>query len=369
MAPERLPDPDFWRGRSVFLTGHTGFIGGWLAFWLARIGAQTVGYSLPPPTEPSFFEAVGLKDLVPWIEADIRDREQLARAVAAARPQILLHLAAQPLVGVAFHETYSTFTANVVGTLNVLEAARTTDSLKAIVVFTTDKVYAEIGRPRRFQEDDPLGGKEPYALSKASAEFAIHAYRHSQFTRDRPDLSLMTIRAGNIIGGGDWALDRLVPDAVRAFQSKQPLLLRMPQAIRPWQFVLDAVSGLLLLVEAACGDPHKYSGAWNFGPTEPASATVADVADALVWHWGGGASWQAAGKADFAEAKDLEIDSSKAVTHLAWRPKWPLATATAQTIAWYRSFYDGNDMREVTAEQIDFYAGNQGQPPPNSSTI
>jgi len=356
MAPERLPDPGFWRGRPVFLTGHTGFVGGWLAFWLARMGAQTVGYSLPPPTEPSFFEAVGLKGLVPWIQTDIRDREQLARAVASARPQILLHLAAQPLVGVAFHETYSTFTTNVVGTLNVLEAARTMDSLNAVVVFTTDKVYAETGRPRRFQEDDPLGGKEPYALSKASAEFAVNAYRRSQFMRDRPDLPLMTVRAGNIIGGGDWALDRLVPDAVRAFHSKQPLLLRMPQAMRPWQFVLDAVSGLLLLAEAACGEPHKYSGAWNFGPAEPAGATVADVADALVWHWGGGASWQAAGKTDFPEAKDLEVDSSKAIAHLGWRPKWPLATATAQTIAWYRSFYAGKDMRGVTAEQIDLYA-------------
>ncbi len=355
MAGERQPDPDFWRGRSVFLTGHTGFVGGWLAFWLARMGAQTVGYSLRPPTEPNFFDAVGIKGLVPSIQADIRDREQLVHAVASARPQILLHLAAQPLVGVAFHEAYSTFTTNAVGTLNVLEAART-DSVKALIVFTTDKVYDETGGRRRFHEDDPLGGKEPYALSKASAEFAVHAYRHSQFMRERPDLSLMTVRAGNIIGGGDWALDRLVPDAIRAFQTRQPLLLRMPQAIRPWQFVLDAVSGLLLLAEAACGEPRKFSGAWNFGPAEQATATVADVADALTWHWGCGASWRAAEGADFPEAIDLEIDNSKAVKHLGWRPKWHLATATAQTVAWYRSFYAGNDMQNVTAKQLDLYA-------------
>ena len=358
MAGERQPDPDFWRGRSVFLTGHTGFVGGWLAFWLARMGAQIVGYSLPPPTEPNFYDSVGIKDLVSSTQADIRDRARLEHAIASARPEILLHLAAQPLVGVAFHETFSTFMTNVVGTLNVLEAARAVDSIKAIVVFTTDKVYAETNRPRRSQEDDPLGGQEPYALSKASAEFAVHAYRHSQFMRERSDLALMTIRAGNIIGGGDWALDRLVPDAIRAFRTHQSLLLRMPQAIRPWQFVLDAVSGLLLLAEAAYGEPRRFSGAWNFGPVERATTPVAEVADALVRHWGGGASWRTAGEPGIPETEKLEIDSGKAVAQLGWRPKWPLATTIDQTIAWYRNFYDGNDMRKVTAKQIDIYTGN-----------
>jgi CDP-glucose 4,6-dehydratase len=347
------PNPDFWRGRSVFLTGHTGFVGGWLAFWLSRMGAHTVGYSLPPPTEPSFFDSAGVNDLVRWTQADIRDREQVERAIALARPQILLHLAAQPLVGVAFHDAYATFTTNVLGTLNVLEAARTVDSLKAIVVFTTDKVYADSGHRRRFQEADALGGREPYALSKASAEFAVDAYRHSQFMRERPDLALMTVRAGNIIGGGDWAPDRLVPDAIRAFRAERPLLLRMPRAVRPWQFVLDAVGGLLLLAEAGCREPRKFAGAWNFGPTERATATAADVADALVRHWGRGARWQSAGEPGIPETALLEIDSAKAVAELGWRPRCSIETAIAAAVEWYRAFHEKRDMREATARQIE----------------
>ena len=276
MTGEGQPDPDFWRGRSVFLTGHTGFVGGWLAFWLVRMGARVMGYSLNPPSKPCFHDGVGLAAMVRGIHGDVRDRLRLTEAIAAARPEVLLHLAAQPLVGFAFHDPYDTFTTNVLGTLNVLEASAAAASIETVVVFTTDKVYAESGPPRRFQEDDPLGGAEPYALSKASAEFAVMAYRHSQAMREHPDRALATVRAGNIIGGGDWAADRLMPDAVRAFQAGIPLVLRKPNAVRPWQFVLDAVSGLLLLAEASCRDPQKFSGAWNFGPTERATVTVAE---------------------------------------------------------------------------------------------
>ena len=353
MAGERQPDADFWRGRSVFLTGHTGFVGGWLGFWLAQMGARITGYSLAPPTNPSLFDSVRLKELFPGILADVRNRAQLTQAIKAAQPQVLLHLAAQPLVGVAYNEPHETFTTNVLGTLNLLEAATVVDSIAAVVVFTTDKVYAITGSARRFREDDPLGGSEPYALSKTSAEFAVAAYRHSRAAR--PTRALVTVRAGNIIGGGDWAADRLVPDAIRAFQAGQALMLRKPDAVRPWQFVLDAVGGLLLLAEAACRDPREFSGAWNFGPIEDATVSVADIADALVWHWGGGANWKTADTAGMPETLRLEIDSGKAAARLGWRPKWSLDLTLSRTIAWYRGFYAGKDMQEITAKQIDEY--------------
>jgi CDP-glucose 4,6-dehydratase len=353
MAGERQPDPNFWRGRNVFLTGHTGFVGGWLALWLARMGAHVAGYSLDPPTEPCFYHAVQLANLVRSTRGDVRDRQKLTQAIAAVRPHVLMHLAAQPLVGVAFREPYETFTTNVLGTLNVLEAASAATSIEAVLVFTTDKVYAAASAARRFQEDDPLGGAEPYALSKASAEFAVTAYRNCQATHKHPSRALVTIRAGNIVGGGDWAADRLVPDAVRAFQAGTPLVLRKPNAVRPWQFVPDAVSGLLLLAEAACRKPEKFSGPWNFGPAEQPTSTVADVADALVGLWGPPARWETATSPGVPETTLLEIDSSKAVTCLDWKPKWPLKAALARTTAWYRGFYAGEDMLEMTARQIE----------------
>jgi CDP-glucose 4,6-dehydratase len=348
---ERLPDPEFWRDRSVFVTGHTGFVGGWVAFWLARMGARVTGYSLDPPTEPCFYDAVRLATMVTSIFGDVRDRAKLGEAIAAARPQVLLHLAAQPLVGVAFRKPYETFSTNVLGTLNILDAAAADASIESVMVFTTDKVYADCGPSRRFREDDPLGGAEPYALSKASAEFAVTAYRYSE--RRGPN-ALATVRAGNIVGGGDWAADRLVPDAVRAFQAGTPLTLRRPDAVRPWQFVLDAVGGLLILAESTCRDPRKFSGAWNFGPIERASVTVADVADVIVRCWGSPARWQAAaGAFAIPETTRLEIDSGKAAVQLGWKAKWSLELALAQSIGWYRGFYRGADVLELTARLID----------------
>jgi CDP-glucose 4,6-dehydratase len=359
MPRERLPDPDFWRGRNVFLSGHTGFVGGWLAFWLARMGARVTGYSLDPPTEPSFHDCVRLAAMVGGVRGDVRDRMRLAEAIAAARPQVLMHLAAQPLVGVAFREPYETLTTNVLGTLNVLEAAGALSTTEALVVFTTDKVYAADGA-RRFKEDDPLGGTEPYALSKAAAEFAVSAYRQSQASQLQAHRrALVTVRAGNIIGGGDWAADRLVPDAVRAFQGGEALVLRKPEAVRPWQFVLDALAGLLRLTEAACRDPKKFSGAWNLGPTERATTTVGEVADMLVRHWGSGAVWTAAAAPGIPETLHLEIDSGKAARELGWKPLWPLERALGETIKWYRSFYAGEDMPAASSRQIDDHCSGQ----------
>jgi CDP-glucose 4,6-dehydratase len=354
MAGERRPDPDFWRGRSVFITGHTGFVGGWLAFWLARMGARVTGYALEPPTKPCFFDCVGLDRFVGSKLGDVRDGAQLAHEITLAQPEVVLHLAAQPLVGVAFEEPHATFTTNVLGTVNVVEAAYAVDSINAILVFTTDKVYAEARIPRRFREEDPLGGTEPYALSKAGAEFAVQAYRHSRRMRDRPGVALATVRAGNIIGGGDWARERLIPDAVRAFHSGRPLLLRKPDAVRPWQFVLDAVRGLLLLAEAACREAQDYSQSWNFGPTSQATTTVAEIADILTQLWGAPASWQTAATPGIPETMQLEIDSCKAIERLGWQPRWPLEKALQQTVAWYQRFYaSGKDMIELTTQQIE----------------
>jgi CDP-glucose 4,6-dehydratase len=345
------PDPAFWRGRSVFLTGHTGFVGGWLAFWLLEMGARITGYSQHPPTVPNLFESTRLDAEVPWTRGDVRDASRLREAMTAADPEIVLHLAAQPLVGLAFCDPYETLTVNVMGTLNVLDCAFALPTLRALVVFTTDKVYAGDVGVQRFREDAPLGGSEPYGLSKASAEFAVAAYCNS--SRMRADLGVITVRAGNIVGGGDWAKDRLVPDAIRAFTAGTPLLLRKPEAVRPWQFVLDAVGGLLVLAQAAYPDSKAVAGAWNVGPSEVATHSVAEIADALVHHWGGSASWLQAGAPGVPETGHLEIDSTKVALRLGWRGVWPMDEAIAATVAWYRAFYGRRDMISITRQQIE----------------
>lgn len=355
MGGNARPDPTFWRGRSVFLTGHTGFVGGWLALWLARMGAKVVGYSLEPPTDPSLFKSLRLDQWIRWTPADVRDADRLRESITSASPEVVFHLAAQPLVRAAYYHPGETLAVNFMETVNVLESLREVSSLRGLIVFTTDKVYADHGQIRRFREDDPLGGEEPYALSKATAEFAVSAYRHSDIMRQRPEVGLLTVRAGNIIGGGDWAKDRLVPDAIRAFAAGARLALRKPEAVRPWQFVLDAVGGLLILAESACRDPRAHNGAWNLGPGQPAVHTVADVADKLARYWGDGARWCAVTPQGIPESKHLEIDSSKAAEKLGWCAKWPLDAAIAETIAWYKAFYNGEDVAAKSVRLIESF--------------
>jgi CDP-glucose 4,6-dehydratase len=350
MGGNAQPDPTFWRGRSVFLTGHTGFVGGWLALWLAQMGAKVVGYSLEPPTDPSLFKSLRLGQLIPWTLADVRDADRLRQSMVSASPEVIFHLAAQPLVRAAYYDPGETLTVNFMGTVNVLEGVREISSLRALIVFTSDKVYADRGRAQKFREDDPLGGEEPYALSKATAELAVSAYRYSEVMRQRPEVSLVTVRAGNIIGGGDWAKDRLVPDAIRAFAAGARLALRKPEAVRPWQFVLDAVGGLLILAESACRNPGAHNGAWNLGPAHPAIHTVADVANRLARRWGDGATWYARDPQGVPEMKHLEIDASKAAKQLGWRARWSIDDAIAETIAWYKAFYNGQD---VAAQSVN----------------
>jgi CDP-glucose 4,6-dehydratase len=340
-----LPDAAFWRGRRVFLTGHTGFVGGWTALWLHRMGAIVTGFALPAASEPSFFAATGLSPrLAASIIGDVRDRDAVAAATAIAKPEIVLHLAAQPLVRAAYHDPVGTFATNVMGTVHLLEAVRACADVFAILVFTTDKVYRNLNWPWPYREVDALGGDEPYSGSKSGAELATEAYRNSYFKRgDRP-VPVLTVRAGNIIGGGDWAQDRIVPDAIRAFSAGRPLIIRNPAAVRPWQHVLDAVRGLLLLAERTAKRvlPPEIES-WNLGPGDD---------------WGEGAAWQHQGDKTVKEANYLTLDSHRAARHLGWSPAWPVAASVRHSVQWYRAFFRGEDMHAASIAEIDEYAAD-----------
>jgi CDP-glucose 4,6-dehydratase len=344
-----------WSGRNVFLTGHTGFKGGWMVALLNRLGARVTGYALAPEPGPSLFEAARIGDLTAAsVIADIRDGASLTKALQSAEPEVVFHLAAQALVRRARAEPDETFETNVMGTLRVLEAVRATPSVKAVVVITSDKVYDNREWPWAYRETDALGGKEPYGASKAASEMVVQAYRHSYFSgADRP-VAIATARAGNVIGGGDWAEDRLVPDAMRAFAARSPLVVRNPSAVRPWQHVIEPVTGYVRLADALLGGlALPDDGGFNFGPAGDEAASVQVVADALVERWGGGASWVRDPAAQPYEARLLEVDSSRARSVLGWSPKWGLDWGLARTVEWYRAVAAGADARRVTLDQIE----------------
>lgn len=343
-----FPHADFWRGRRVFLTGHTGFVGGWTAFWLQRLGAKVTGYALPPPTRPSFFAATALQSRLHHIEGDVRDLPSLDMAMRQAEPEILLHLAAQPIVREAYRHPVDSFAINTMGTVHALEAARACSGLKAVVVFTTDKVYRNHETGQAYREQDELGGDEPYSASKSAAELVAEAYRN----RYLATCGFATVRAGNIIGGGDWASDRLVPDAIRAFSAGRPLEIRRPDAVRPWQHVLEAARGLLLLAERLVTDPADFSGPWNFGPPEDCAASVRVVCDLLAGAWGSGARWIATGGDGIPEAGLLSLNSDKAAQRLQWRNVHSLPDAVARSVEWYRAAIEGKPMEKTTERQI-----------------
>lgn len=345
-----IPDPGFWRGRRVFLTGHSGFVGGWTAFWLARLGAQVTGYALPPPTDPSFSSAVSLGDAITAIEGDVRDTVALEKALRQAAPEIVLHLAAQPLVREAFRHPADTFAVNVMGTVNTLEAARHSPGVRSVVVFTTDKVYRNQETGQAYLESDELGGDEPYSASKSAAELVAEAYRNRYF---RGSAGLVTVRAGNIIGGGDWAAERLVPDAIRAFAAGEPLVIRRPDAVRPWQHVIDAVRGLLVLTERLHQTPEQISGGWNLGPPQESAVPVRQVVTKLVAAWGGDAAWKAEVTDNIPEAGLLMLDSTKATTRLGWRNAWSIDQALQASVAWYKAAAGSADMAAESARQIE----------------
>ena len=360
MQTDRI-DPGFWRGRRVFVTGHTGFMGGWLCLWLCRLGAQVTGYALSPSPSPNLFEATGLAQRMRSIVADVRDLERLTAALNDSAPDIVMHLAAQPLVGVAYREPVATFAVNVMGTVNVLQAIRATGSVRSALVVTTDKVYENREWPWGYRECDALGGHEPYGASKACAELAVGAFRDSYFDAGRR-VGIATIRAGNIIGGGDWAANRLVPDAVRAFSAGTPLVPRNPDATRPWQHVLDPLRGYLMLAQRLTEDPAAWSGPWNFGPAEDDTLPVTAVAEELARLWGDGARCHFQPAPDAApdaarEARQLALSSSQAQARLGWRPVWRLQRALAETVAWYKAHLAQADMDSFSLRQIALVEG------------
>ena len=348
-------DAAFWNGRRVFVTGHTGFIGGWLAVWLRRLGAQVFGYSLPPPTDPSFFSAADVAADVKSVIAYLRDLGSLRQAMADANPEVIMHLAAQPLVREAHADPLTTYGTNVMGTVHVLEAMRALGSVRAAVIMTSDKVYENSERPDGYREDDRLGGREPYGSSKACAEIVTRAYRDSYFEGGLDGVGIATVRAGNVIGGGDFAADRIVPDAVRAFAGQQPLVIRNPAATRPWQQVLEPVRGLLMLGERLANRPSQWSEAWNFGPDESGSKPVSWLATELCRLWGDNARWIPANDAAGQpyEAKLLAVDIEKSRSKLGWTPAWAAARACAATVAWYKDLVAGRDTRRRIISQIE----------------
>ncbi|MBI2256312.1 MAG: CDP-glucose 4,6-dehydratase [Proteobacteria bacterium] len=329
-------------------------MGGWLTTLLLTLQAEVTGYALQAPTDPSFFAAVGLGGrMARSVIADIRDLEALTTALHAAQPSVVFHLAAQPLVRTANAEPLLTYDVNVMGTAKLLEAVRTTPSVDAVVVVTTDKVYLNRNWDWPYRECDRLGGKEPYASSKAGAELVIDAYRHVYFhSADGQRPGVASIRAGNIIGGGDWADSRLVPDAMRAFHAGRPLILRHPQSTRPWQHVLDPLPAYLSLAEQLIADPAAFSEGWNLGPARQDARPVGDVAERLCVAWGDGAKVEIEPDDRVFEEKLLSLDSSKAHGRLHWRPRWRLDAAIDETVRWYRRFYAAGDVWALTGEQI-----------------
>jgi CDP-glucose 4,6-dehydratase len=348
----------FWKYKKVFLTGHTGFKGGWLSTWLLDMGADVVGYALKPETDPSFFALSQLDRHLHSVIADVRDKEDLSRAMQAHQAEIIFHLAAQPIVRRSYLDPVETFATNVMGTVHLLDAARQMPSVRAIVVVTSDKCYENREWMWGYRESDPMGGHDPYSASKGCAELATAAYRQSFFECIDHPVGVATVRAGNVIGGGDWAEDRLVPDAVRALHRGESVMIRSPSAIRPWQHVLEPVGGYLMLAERLYMEGPKWASAWNFGPPEEHATPVQSLVGMLIQEWGNG-NWHIAPERNAVhEAHHLKLDCNKARELLGWYPCLSLEEAVRITMAWYRNAMASesrSDMYKFSVQQIRSY--------------
>lgn len=345
--------PDFWRGKRVLLTGHTGFKGSWLSLWLQSMGVVLRGVALEPPTQPALFEVAQIARGMDHRIADIRDFAAIKAEFDDFRPEIVIHMAAQPLVRLSYQQPVETYSTNVMGTVHVLEAARMAGSVKVIVNVTTDKCYENREWVWGYREDEPMGGHDPYSSSKGCAELVSAAYRNSFLKNAR--IAMATARAGNVIGGGDWALDRLVPDILRALEKGETVLIRNPHAIRPWQHVLEPLSGYLLLAERLYMRGEVDAESWNFGPRDEDARPVQWIVECLCASWGNGASWTLQPGDHPHEAGFLKLDISKARQRLQWCPRWSLETALAHITQWHQAWLKGQDMRAVCLAQIKQY--------------
>lgn len=356
-------NPDFWRGKRVFLTGHTGFKGAWLSLWLQQLGAEVTGFALQPPTSPNLFELAKVGAGMQSVIGDIRDAQAVLVAVQQAKPEILIHMAAQPLVRYSYQQPVETYATNVMGTVHLLEAVRQTDTVRAVLNVTSDKCYENREWAKGYRENDAMGGFDPYSSSKGCAELVTAAYRNSYFHPQKYQehgVAVATARAGNVIGGGDWAQDRLIPDVVWAWQNQMTVQIRNPQAIRPWQHVFEPLSGYLLLLESLYNDGGEYAEAWNFGPAEEDMQAVRYIVEAIRAYWPQ-TQWDLDQASHRHEENVLKLDSSKAIAKLGWRRCWGLSDALAHTLAWYQAAQQNSDMAAFSHQQLQQFYQTHGR--------
>ena len=351
-------DIDFWKGKRVFVTGHTGFKGSWISLWLSSLGAIVKGYSLNPPTSPSLFNEVNVDMDIESQIGDIRDQNILYKSMMLFNPDILIHMAAQPLVRHSYDIPIETYEINVIGTAKVLEVARSCVNLRAIVNITTDKCYKDDGLEKAYKEDDPMGGYDPYSSSKGCAELVAESYRQS-FLQNQ-NIGLASVRAGNVIGGGDWANDRLIPDILRSFEKKESVVVRNPKAIRPWQNVLEPLSGYLILAQKLYDNHREYSGGWNFGPNDKDAKPVDWILNKMALSWPG-TSWRLDDAINPHEASFLKLDISKSKSRLGWEPIWELNKTLEKIIAWHVAWLNHEDMKAVCLAEIEEYMKDMKQ--------
>lgn len=349
-------DPLFWKDKRVFLTGHTGFKGGWLSLWLASMGAKVTGYALAPNTAPNIYDVLAINSLIEKSQiADIRDLVVLQKTMSDAEPDIVIHMAAQPLVRYSYSNPVETYATNVMGTVHVLECTRSIDSVRATVIVTTDKCYENREWLWGYRENESMGGYDPYSNSKGCAELVTAAYRQSYFSSPDSVNKIASARAGNVIGGGDWSEDRLIPDAVKAFEAGLPLMIRNPLATRPWQHVLEPLSGYLILAQTLYEKGYSFASGWNFGPSDQDNRSVEEVINLLIDLWGQNVRWEKEGSNQPHEANFLKLDCSKASMQLGWNPKWDLEMAMTKIVQWQQAFQAKENMQEISLAQIHQY--------------
>lgn len=354
----------FWQGRKVLITGHTGFKGSWLSLWLQKFGADVVGYALPAPTDPSLFEVANVAEGMTSIIGDVRDGETLTAVVQEHKPEVVFHLAAQPIVRQSYEDPVETYSTNVMGTVNILDAVRHTKGVRAVVSITSDKCYQNNEWVWGYRENDPVGGFDPYSSSKGASELVIASYRNSYFSPDlyqHHGVGLASTRAGNVIGGGDWARDRLIPDFMRAIVAGRPVVIRSPTATRPWMHVLDPLNGYMQVAEQLVRHGSEFASAWNFGPNDRDTETVEWIVDFMTKSWGDGARWELGSAKHPHENRFLKLDCSKSFRYLHWTTKLHLSTALEWIVEWHKAYQANEDMHALTLDQISRFEKIEGK--------